>query len=74
MQIDHRLHHLFAIEHHHIGGARRIHRRALQGKGPYRGFIRLVQGNFGKAGIGLEFRRGFDNGHRFADFRRRERV
>ena len=74
LQIDHGLHHLFAIQHHHIGSARRIHRRALQGEGPYRRFIRLMQGNFAKPGIRLEFRRGFDNGHRVADFRCRERV
>jgi hypothetical protein len=34
---------VFAIEHHHIGGARGIDRRSLQGKGPHRRFIRLVQ-------------------------------
>jgi hypothetical protein len=31
------------------------------GKIPHRFFIRLVQGDLGKAGIGLEIRRGFDN-------------
>lgn len=43
LQIDHGLHHLFAIQHHHIGSARRIHWRTLQGEGPYRRFIRLMQ-------------------------------
>ena len=74
MQIDDGFNDMFAIEHHHIGSAGGINGRSLQGKGPYRRFIRLVQGNLSKAGIRLELRRGFDNGHRFADFRRRERV
>ena len=74
LQIDDGFNDMFTIQHHHIGGARGVNGCSLQGKGPHRRFIRLVQGNFGKAGIGLEFRRGFNNGHRFTDFRRRERV
>lgn len=74
MQTDHGFNDVFAIEHHHIGSAGSIDRRSLQGKGPYRRLVRLVQGNLSKAGIRLKLRRGFDNGHRFTDFRRRERV